>query len=96
MKDFIKSLGIVIFINKMIELKTYLLMFIIPFLIFYCFIWIILCLFCFFLWRMPEHIPLPFVGDTIIDRVLLLIGIILSIMYHYDKRYKEEKKDLYK
>ncbi len=88
MKILFNSLGIVMFFKILFKYIKVLNMVLVPFYVFYGFLWGILIITSFVMWKLPLHIPLPFVGATWIDRMLLLIGLISGCAY-----YMEEYKD---
>jgi len=91
MKELFNSLGIVMFFKTLFKYIKVFLMVLSPFFIFYgvCFIFIII--YSFIMWRLPSHIPLPFIGETVIDRILLLIGLFFG--YGYYMEFHHNKKD---
>ena len=89
LKDFFNSLGIVMFFKTLIKYRDVFNMVLVPFYIFYGFLWGILIIASFTMWKLPLHIPLPFVGAIFVDRILLLIGLILGCA-HYMEEYKKK------
>lgn len=51
-----------------------------PIFFFYLILYILMFLYSFAFWVMPVHIPIPFVGDLTVDRILLLGGLMLLIL----------------
>ena len=89
MKDLFNSLGIVMFFKTLFKYITVFNRVLVPFYIFYGFLWGILIIASFVMWKLPLHIPLPFVGAIFIDRILLLIGLILGCAYYMEEYNKK-------
>lgn len=51
---------------------------VLPIILCYVVIYSVLFLASFILWKLPSHIPIPFVGDMIMDRLLILAGVVLA------------------
>jgi high-affinity Fe2+/Pb2+ permease len=84
MKDLFDSFGIVVFFKILFKYIKVLNMVIVPFYVFYGFLWGVLIIASFLMCKLPLHIPLPFVGETMVDRFLLLGGLILGIGYYLE------------
>ncbi len=89
MKELFNSLGIVVFFKTLIKYRDVFNMVLLPFYVFYGFIYSILIIPSFVMWKLPLHIPLPFVGATWVDRILLLIGLVIGWGY-YMEEYKKK------
>ena len=88
LKTLFNSLGIVYFIKTLWKYRNIINTILIPFYTFYGIIWTLLLITTFLYWKLPTHIPLPFIGNSIPDRVLLLIGIIIGITYYLENKNK--------
>jgi hypothetical protein len=89
MKNLFNSLGIVMFFKILFKYIKVLNMVLLPFYVFYGFIYSILIIPSFVMWKLPLHIPLPFVGAAWVDRILLLIGLVIGLSY-YMEEYKNK------
>jgi hypothetical protein len=89
MKELFNSLGIVVFFKTLIKYCDVYNMVLVPFYVFYGFIYSLLIIASFVTWKLPLHIPLPFVGATWVDRILLLIGLVIGFG-HYLGKYKNK------
>jgi hypothetical protein len=89
MKDLFNSSSIVVFFKTIFKYIDVFHMFLLPFYVLYGFCWGVMILISFVTWKLPLHIPMPFVGNLIVDRVLLLIGLIIAWGY-YINEYKDE------
>jgi hypothetical protein len=89
MKDLFNSLGIVVFFKTLIKYRDVFNMILVPFYVFYGFMYSLLIMASFVSWELPLHIPLPFVGATWVDRSLLLTGLCLGFG-HYLEKYKKK------
>jgi hypothetical protein len=47
---------------------------IIPILIFYCMGYLMLFMFSFVFWKLPDTLPIPFYTNLMFDRVLMILG----------------------
>ncbi len=81
------SLGIVQVINIIIRNKNVILL-LSPLLVAYILGYMFLILTSFILWKIPETIPIPFVGNSMFDRVLIILGVILVFLDVIDGKNK--------
>ena len=56
-----------------------------PIIVVYGIIYVGLFLLSFLMWKLPATIPTPFVGNSVGDRGLLIVGIFLVFLYVIDK-----------
>jgi hypothetical protein len=89
MKILFNSLGIVMFFKTLIKYRDVFNMILVPFYLFYGFMYGLLIMASFVSWKLPAHFPLPFVGVTWVDRILLLVGLIFGCAYYIDE-YKNK------
>ena len=82
------SLGIVQVINIIIRHKNVILLLLSPLLVAYILGYMFLILTSFILWKIPETIPIPFVGSSMFDRVLIILGVILVFLDVIDSKSK--------
>ena len=82
------SLGIVQAINIIIRHKNVILLLLSPLLVAYILGYMFLILTGFILWKIPETIPIPFVGNSMFDRVLIILGVILVFLDIIDSKSK--------
>jgi len=82
------SLGIVQVINIIIRHKNVILLLLSPLLVAYILGYMFLILTSFILWKIPETIPIPFVGSSMFDRVLIILGVILVFLDIIDSKSK--------
>jgi len=82
------SLGIVQAINIIIRHKNVILLLLSPLLVAYILGYMFLILTSFILWKIPETIPIPFVGNSMFDRVLIILGVILVFLDIIDSKNK--------
>jgi hypothetical protein len=82
------SLGIVQAINIIIRHKNVILLLLSPLLVAYILGYMFLILTSFILWKIPETIPIPFVGNSMFDRVLIILGVILVFLDAIDSKNK--------
>lgn len=84
------SLGIVQVINIIIRHKNVILLLLSPLLVAYILGYMFLILTGFVLWKIPETIPIPFVGNSMFDRVLIILGVILVFLDAIDSKNKRQ------
>jgi hypothetical protein len=82
------SLGIVQAINIIIRHKNVILLLLSPLLVAYILGYMFLILTSFILWKIPETIPIPFVGNSMFDRILIILGVILVFLDAIDSKNK--------
>jgi len=89
MKDLFNSLGIVMFFKTLFKYINVFHMVLAPFYAFYGLMYSLLIIGSFVTGKLPTHFPLPFVGATWVDRILLLVGLIFGCAYYIDE-YKNK------
>ena len=84
--------GLILIINSLVKLKSYLILLILPMLIIYLGFYVGLFMFSFALWKLPHDFPIPFfnpIGNIIFDRVWLIVGFILSLLSYIDDEQRK-------
>lgn len=79
-KLFLNSLGVITFLKMIYRNREDFEIIFSPLIIFYSFIYFGLTLLSFVFWEFPSHIPIPFIGDIIIDRCFIIIGFVFYII----------------
>jgi hypothetical protein len=84
--------GLILIINSLVKLKSYLILLILPMLFIYLGSYVGLFMYSFALWKLPDNFPIPFfnpIGNIIFDRVWLIVGFILSLLSYIDDEQRK-------
>ena len=77
--------SIIMSIKSLYNYRSIILILLAPIIVMYGIIYVGLFIFSFVMWKLPATIPIPFVGNSVTDRGLLIVGVCLVLLHFIDK-----------